>query len=614
MSSLFNMEPDEFGNIILELTIDIFLNRIESVNCFLEIFLFTPAEITIFKKFLDQYKLNQMYFNKNKQMKLNDKDSDNFETKNFYIGILYDINKMINTFKTSTKFNSYFSILYFFRIIHFLKLLIKAKKNVASNDKVKIFLFMIFLLIKGDENFIKKLGLNEAFYLGTFEELKKEYPKQIYEDSESIKNLINNWKNESQAKSIVNQTFQKITELLQIYGSTKDKIIKDMLQDSQNILYDTEKCFNAKLLLQLKKFYNNSNYVLILNYFSEMDYNGDSIIDGLNMEFFNDKPIYSDINFNINSKSEIDSVEYEEFQKIIRLRMTFSFPKEILNYGFESEYIICSTLRERDPIECYKTLINIKEALENINDTEIRSYIEEIFKENDIYEIFFSIMCSEVIKDFFCGIVYIDNEEFKQVSSRIKDSESFKDIYISFLNKYNKKDNNYKDFKNLIILKTLSKGDRACIIIKLKKYIINPSQFFIGEKIIQDKLVIKDILKGYLIIILLHETEHFFRIFNQEEKDVFSITPRELEGGRLFIKYLFGVESISHINQEQVNKLLKIDNWENHEKLKTIFKGQKEEVITQFTTKIHDKSISFYSTNKKYLKGNKKGNFVPLKK
>ena len=70
------------------------------------------------------------------------------------------------------------------------------------------------------------------------------------------------------------------------------------------------------------------------------------------MEFFNDKikSTYMNINFNINSKSIVDSDEYEEFQKKLRSRMTLSFPKEIINYGFENEIIICSTLKQEDPI------------------------------------------------------------------------------------------------------------------------------------------------------------------------------------------------------------------------------------------------------------------------
>ena len=613
MSSLLSMKPEMFGKTILELTLDIFLNKIDAVKFCPEIDFFDDSSEIIFQNFLDKNQLTEKFFKEEK-----DKKEDNFETKNFYKIILNDLYYcFFDKGFTATKFNSSYSVLYFFKIIQYLKILIKSNENIniANNDKVKIFLSIFFMLIKGDEKFIKKLALNEGFYLGTFNELKKEYSKYEYNDSENIKNLINRWKNKSRANYIIKVSFEKIKVFLKEYGSKSDEIIKKMLDDTQDILYHSDKSFDNNLFDKIHNFYNNDDFSLILNYFSEVDYDGDPIKTGLDMNFFDDdkKKIYNK-NFEPNPNSENNSDKYEIFQTKKRSRMLLSFPKIIVDYGLEDEIIICSTLRKSEPIECYKIFENIIEAIENINNIEISSYIEEIFKENDIYSVFFSIMRSDVVSNFFGGILHIKDNQFELLNSRIQDSESFKDIYNDFLNTYDKKNDGYKDFKKLIILKILSKGDRACVITKFKKYIVNPSQFYIGEKINQDKVVLKDILKGYLIIILLHETEHFFRLFNKNEEDVFNNTPRELEGGRLFIKYLFGVESISRIDHEQACKLLNIENWKNHEEIKQIFKGQKEESITKFTTKIYDKSISFYSANKNDSKGYKKNIYVPLKK
>ena len=134
----------------------------------------------------------------------------------------------------------------------------------------------------------------------------------------------------------------------------------------------------------------------------------------------------------------------------------------------------------------------------------------------------------------------------------------------------------------------------------LNKIVINPVQFLIGEEI--DELNIKTILKGYLIVILLHETEHFFRVWDKS-KSVFPHTPKDKEGGRMFIKYLFGVLSINHINLEQAITIFNYNTWKNHNQLKKIFSGQLEDIeednINDFLLKYFKSSISFFSTRAK---------------
>ena len=125
----------------------------------------------------------------------------------------------------------------------------------------------------------------------------------------SIKNLINQWKNKSLAKSIIEDSFEKIKVLLEDYGSKKDETIINMLNDTQGILHDFDKNFDKSLIDKIKGFYNNDNYLLILNYFSEVNYNGDSINSELDMKFFDNetKKIYMNNNFNFNSISENNS-------------------------------------------------------------------------------------------------------------------------------------------------------------------------------------------------------------------------------------------------------------------------------------------------------------------
>ena len=64
------------------------------------------------------------------------------------------------------------------------------------------------------------------------------------------------------------------------------------------------------------------------------------------------------------------------------------------------------------------------------------------------------------------------------------------------------------------------------------------------------------------------------------------------KGGKILINYLFGKTVIKKINEEQAEKILDINNWNNLDNLKNIFSSENEE-------KNDDKDIyiSFYSTN-----------------
>lgn len=130
----------------------------------------------------------------------------------------------------------------------------------------------------------------------------------------------------------------------------------------------------------------------------------------------------------------------------------------------------------------------------------------------------------------------------------------------------------------------------------MKKIAINPSQFYFPINLNNNEYNFKEILKGYLIVVFLHEIKHFLRLFNDE--NYYIDIPRGKEGGKLFIKYLFGIEIINRINYDEVHILMSIESWKDSEKIKNLFINQKE-TNTVINTKdnIYPKSISFYSTH-----------------
>ena len=118
---------------------------------------------------------------------------DFFDNKDFYFMM---INEMYKLDKKKIKFSSYYSFLYFIKSINYLQILNRSNFNVVENKKVKIFLFVSLMLLTDQLNENDKEDLNEAFFKGTFIELKREYSEIQYQDSTKIIELILIWTNE----------------------------------------------------------------------------------------------------------------------------------------------------------------------------------------------------------------------------------------------------------------------------------------------------------------------------------------------------------------------------------------------------------------------------------
>ncbi len=143
-------------------------------------------------------------------------------------------------------------------------------------------------------------------------------------------------------------------------------------------------------------------------------------------------------------------------------------PKFFIECNLNDEIIICA-LKENLSL---RSIQNIKDNIENIDQKEINTIIETILNDNELYQSFFSILKMNFMKKFFTENYILDENaiEYKYIIDKTKNSKCFKEIYYNFLFKYDKKDDNYNKFKNIIIVKILSKGTRACVIKRLKKF------------------------------------------------------------------------------------------------------------------------------------------------
>jgi len=582
--------------------------------------------------------VDQIYLLNNfPELKLGIPKEISFETEKLYIYLIKKAYDYLQT-KKFIFFDSSYSVLYFKRIIKYLSELVELDDDIVEDNLIKVFFYLLFLYFDEKiENLSEKnskngnIDLDETFFRGTFLELTEKYSSQkSYQDSQEITNFINNFKKDMRKQILakLQNDFYFIKEILQEYRNQKDEFMNQMYVDADQILYEIETILrnhqndlSNDLINKLNLFYSKENYLIFTKYISVNE--KDDLKNNIDKEFLQSIkkdyfPFEFDYSFSNNLISKDNHNEkldyYLNYKKINYKRMKYSWFPEVLKYGLNSEFSIFAFSQYKIPTE-FNQINKFKIKLKNLEQKNIIKIIKEILNDNDFYDHYFSILKCDIIKEFFSSHLIInDNDKvFQKQNYQSKDSENFMEVYFDFINYYDKKNENYKEFKDLIIYKILPYGDRAYTLKELKKFVINPVQFFLGNDLKEDSDV-KKMLKGYTIIILLHETEHFLRLLDKNKK-VFPLTPRQREGGRLFIKYLFDVYSINHINLEQANKILDIETWKDHKELKNIFIDQLEDVekekgenFDEFLHNYFKNSISFFSSRETKINKSQKFN------
>jgi len=146
-------------------------------------------------------------------------------------------------------------------------------------------------------------------------------------------------------------------------------------------------------------------------------------------------------------------------------------------------------------------------------------------------------------------------------------------------------------FINLFRLKYLPLGIRAITNFNLK-IIINSLYYEFNDNIcdINKKIILKAVFK----VLIIREIMHILKYLKNDAnfKDIpHTHTPREREGGKKLINYLFGKPTIKRINLQEAEKINNIKNWENVNYLRTIFPY--EEVLTKKDDEIFKKNIDY---------------------
>ena len=156
--------------------------------------------------------------------------------------------------------------------------------------------------------------------------------------------------------------------------------------------------------------------------------------------------------------------------------------------------------------------------------------------------------------------------------------------------------NDKKYLKKLIIYKYLPKYKRA-FVNPLMRIIINPLFIELSNSLKNDYEKTKEILKAYIIIILIHEVVHLLKFFKKTFS--FKYTQKNKEWGEIF-EYLFGLSKINNISYEQAKMINNLNNWNSIHNLHKIFEKNNDENIKNLKEQLYNQSdyyIKFYDTD-----------------
>ena len=227
-------------------------------------------------------------------------------------------------------------------------------------------------------------------------------------------------------------------------------------------------------------------------------------------------------------------------------------------------------------LKCKNSYISLVKNLNSIN----YNYFYNLIKDNHFHDEIMSILKSKPIEQYLNGYRYYDIVDENDKNQDVNKFEFVNkgENYVEYLSdEYNELMKKLKDglfFTNLFRLKYLPLGIKAIVNYNLKIF-FNPLYYEFNENIDENNKNI--IFRAALKIIIVHEIIHILKYL---KKDVnfnnIPETPREREGGKMFINYLFGKPVIKRINLEEAQKINDLKSWEDINALREIF--DKEEL------------------------------------
>ena len=475
--------------------------------------------------------------------------------------LIYPENDNLN----QSLFNNNISFIYFYNFILFMKDIAIKFPKIINESIYKIDLILIVSIFSPNysisfENGVKdKYGINYETYTILMIELidliKKKY--DVFDKIREIEDY--EFKYPINWEFYINQIELKIIN----FFFFKDYIIKERNDNSLLISYlinknnetDSSEYFN-----QIGKIYEKFKLDKKVN-LDDINKNLDIVIkDIVQGKSFDDKKkivkeILDNINYNDNYKIlneynllsnlgilyEFYSLNKNEIQ--LQLIHCFDLMDNMENAKniskFKISYFLEYILNRRKIIQELKTAKDYsKDFLDILNDKEFRNKIKIILR-------------SPVVINYYKNPkYYLGNKS--RIIKLIGDKE-FIEIYDSFVKNFIDNDLLYER----IIFKRMPYGIKGAVTTYLC-FILDPYGIDINDNV-QDK---KDYLETYLIILILHETNHFSkRSYYMNQPLSVCKTPNNYEGGDSIIHSIFSEEKICIINSELCKEVNNLDNW-----------------------------------------------------
>ena len=218
--------------------------------------------------------------------------------------------------------------------------------------------------------------------------------------------------------------------------------------------------------------------------------------------------------------------------------------------------------------------------VKNLNSIDYNSFYDMISDDSFQNEII-SILKSKPIYKYLNEYRYYD-----VINKKDKNQNEYKfsfvkegDFFVENLsNEYNILMGYLKDdifFTNFFRLKYLPLGIKAFVNYNLKIF-VNSLHYEFNANIDDNNKNI--IFRAALKIIIIHEIIHILKYLKKNDVNFNNMpeTPREREGGKMFINYLFNIPVITSINLDQAIKINDINSWEVIEILRKIFPKEDE--------------------------------------
>ena len=404
---------------------------------------------------------------------------------------------------------------YLFHLIYYILYIITKEKEINrfNEDIVKFYLYHIIHFFVNDK---KNPEYNFFFYEGAFKYLAKEFNISFYflfDLEDAILSKIN-----------------KSDDVKVIISTYHSKLSSEKNQSNDELNFIGKYTILSKQILDIMKEGNDVNYKkiegnILLETCSSVKSKVEKVCEIIKKNGASCLPL--------NNYKEI----VEKLIKIIKENnLTLNnFNLMLYNYAHDD-----------DNIPEFEKLLKLAETWKNYHNSieqDFTPMFSEIINSEDFKELYITTMKSSYI------------QEFVKANNLIKLYNIFMKDYASELYKY-------------ILYIPLTRG--------IKAYVSNYLRIALninGVEIIDisDDKSKQEILKSYLLIILIHESFHFiFRITNEGESATQTLSPQTKkikecykEIGVDIILYLFGTEYITFISEENSKLLNNLESWKN---------------------------------------------------